>query len=124
MFIVFFFGQTINIYVMHYQTEITMYFVPGIMGFFLVGMKLCQGGIAADASSVQGQSTYQGSFVNEKGEFLNRGKLRKIIAVVDSHTPHSKEKWHPRQQEILLQKQTCCKSIHAYIRSHFCSQTT
>lgn len=60
-------------------------------------MKLCQGGIAADASSVQGQSTYQGSFVNEKGEFLDRGKLRKIIAVVESPTPH-KEKWHPRQQ--------------------------
>lgn len=71
-------------------------------------MKLCQGGIAADASSVQEQSTDHGSFLNEKGAFLNGGKLRKIIAVVASHAPH-KEKCHPRQQEILLPQQ-CRKS--------------
>lgn len=67
----FYFGQTINIYVMHYQTKITMYFVPGIMVF--VGMKLCQGGIAADASSVQGQSTQQGSFLKEKRGIFEQG---------------------------------------------------
>lgn len=49
-----------------------------------------------------------GSFLNEKGAFLNGGKLREIIAVVESHTPR-KEKCHPRQQEISLPQQ-CGKS--------------
>lgn len=36
-------------------------------------MKLCQGGIAADASSVQGQSTQQGSFLKEKKGISEQG---------------------------------------------------
>lgn len=56
-------GQTINIYTTHYQTNITMYFVPGI-SLFRSGMKLCQGGISSDASSMQEQSTFHRSFQN------------------------------------------------------------
>lgn len=54
----FYFGQTINIYAMHYQTKNNYVFCSWNNGvFFLVGLKLRQGGIEADASSVQGQST-------------------------------------------------------------------
>lgn len=45
-----------------------------------------------------------GSFLNEKGAVVNGGKLREIIAVVESHIL-SKAKCHPRQQEIPLPQQ-------------------
>lgn len=101
----FFFGQTVNIYAMHYQTKITMYFVPGIMAFFSYWSEAVP---RRDCSWCKHRA--RATHLPWQLSKCKRGisKFRKINAVVESHTPH-KQKCHLRQQEILLPQQ-CRKS--------------